>query len=163
MSIFGARIHTYRVVVKSEDAGKAKAISRALGRPSNATRCDVELVEQVRDAYLEVLRAAGGDDAVDVVVWDVGSTPERNDLELFSRLWEADPDLQLLILSPFPDYCSAAMRNRFTHSGQFIVTRGEASARAIRRQVHSLADKGAEQRLARQTIHGHVDSDTVIR
>lgn len=103
----------------------------------------VQLVQEARDA--------GARYAVAFI--DVRMPPGMDGLETSVKLWELDPDLQIVICTAYSDYSWDEMMEKITNPAQLLILKKPFDAIEVQQIAKALTDKWSLIQEARRTTH----------
>lgn len=106
-----------------------------------AFQFSIDSAYQGSEALKLVQEAVQDGDPYCVAIIDVRMPPGWDGIETAAQLWQADPDLEVIICSAYSDYSWRQIINRLDRRDQFLVLRKPFDASEIRQMATSLTAK----------------------
>src|SRR5213593_267252 len=83
---------------------------------------------------------------------DVRMPPGWDGIETTARIWEVDPELQIVICTAFSDYSWAEMTNKLGHSNQLLILKKPFDKIEALQMAHALTEKWSLAREIRRHL-----------
>jgi CheY-like chemotaxis protein len=128
----------------------AQAEARLFGRVAEAnekTQFLLDNAQQGEEALAQVQAAVAAGQPYAVAFVDIRMPPGWDGVETTARLWEADPQLQVVICTAYSDYSWESLLARLHHSDRFLILKKPFDAIEVKQLAQSLTTKWV---LARQ-------------
>jgi len=113
---------------------------------------EIDSAFQGQEGLALVKRAVEAGEPYATAFVDVRMPPGWDGIETTARIWEVDPDLQIVICMAFSDYSWAEMTNKLGHSNQLLILKKPFDKIEALQMAHALTEKWS---LARE-IHRHL-------
>ena len=110
----------------------------------------LDFASQGRDALALVTAAVLAEKPYTMVFIDVTMPPGWDGIETTARLWEVDPDLQVVICTPCSDYSWEAMISRLGGSDRLLILKKPFAISEVFRLAHTLTTKWNLQQESRR-------------
>ena len=110
---------------------------------------DLESAYQGEDGLAQFTVAAENDDPFAIAFVDVRMPPGIDGIETTKRLWEIDPDVQIVICTAYSDYSWQQMTERLGMSDRLLVLRKPFTSIEVLQTACALSTKWALTRQAR--------------
>jgi signal transduction histidine kinase len=104
-------------------------------------RFEVDSAYQGEEAIVRVREAVRAGRPYAVAFVDIRMPPGLDGVETTARLWEEDPDLQVVLCSAYADYSWEEMMRRLGISQRLLILRKPFDTIEARQMAHSLAEK----------------------
>ena len=120
-------IHTdfQKILAGERSVDKARAMEEALfGESSDArpsVRFDLDSAFQGKEAFEMVQRACAAGRPYAMAFMDVRMPPGWDGIETAARIWEIDPDMQIVICTAYSDYSWDQMGERLGQSDKLVI------------------------------------------
>jgi two-component system, cell cycle sensor histidine kinase and response regulator CckA len=142
-------IHADFRKILASDTGKADELARAeaqlFGRltspASRAAAFEVEVAFQGRDGLALVQQAMQQRRPFAMAFVDVRMPPGWDGVETTTRLWETDPDLQIVICTAYSDYSWEEMTARLGTSDRMVILKKPFDAVEVLQLANTLTEK----------------------
>jgi two-component system sensor histidine kinase/response regulator len=141
----------------ASDTRELDALEDALfGEPSSAP--SVQQGFEIADAYqgkqgLEMVQAATREDRPFAMAFiDVRMPPGWDGVETTERIWENDPDLQVVICTAYSDYSWNDMMTRLGNSDRLLILKKPFDNVEVLQLAHALTEKWNLKQAARQRM-----------
>ena len=156
-----ASIHAdfQKILGKQESSGNdlSQAASALLGSSVSAPqkRADFELTSafQGQEGLAEVRQAVGSGRPFAMAFVDVRMPPGWDGIETTARLWEADPDLQVVICTAYSDYSWDDMSARLNTSDRLVILKKPFDLVEVLQLAHALTTKWLMTQRARWRVN----------
>ena len=108
---------------------------------SDKVHFDLDFASQGREALDRVLAAGIAGRPYSVVFMDVRMPPGWDGIETTARLWEADPDLQIVICTAYSDYSWEEMFTRLGRTDRLLILKKPFDIIEVVQCAHALTAK----------------------
>src|SRR5437016_5996024 len=82
---------------------------------------EIDSAFQGEEGLALVKRAVEAGEPYAIAFVDVRMSPGWDGIETTARIWEVDPELQIVICTAFSDYSWVEMTNKLGHSNQLLI------------------------------------------
>src|SRR5580692_10261217 len=133
-----------------DDASLAEARAALFGEVSSrkAQQCyQIDSAFQGQDGLAFVVRALEENRPYALAFIDVRMPPGWDGIETTARIWERDPDLQVVICTAYSDYSWSDMLHKLGHSDRLVVLKKPFDNIEVQQLASALTEKW---KLARQ-------------
>jgi two-component system, cell cycle sensor histidine kinase and response regulator CckA len=119
--------------------------------PKTSTTVDFELVSafQGQEALTLVRESLAGKRPFAMVFLDVRMPPGWDGVETAARLWEVDPNLQIVICSAYSDYSWDEMRARLDQPDSLVILKKPFDNVEVQQLAHAMTKKWLDSQQAR--------------
>jgi two-component system, sensor histidine kinase and response regulator len=121
-------------------------------RPSNARTFLFDSAFQGQEGLALVERAMREGNPYAMAFVDVRMPPGWDGIETTSRLWEVDPDLQIVICTAYTDYSWREITGRLGQSDNFVILKKPFENIEVVQLVHALTAKRGAMQMAREQL-----------
>jgi PAS domain S-box-containing protein len=97
------------------------ALFGATSEPQSTVRFEVDSAYQGKEAYEMVVRARSQVHPYAMAFIDVRMPPGWDGIETAERIWEVDPEMQIVICTAFSDYSWRKISERFGQSDKLVI------------------------------------------
>jgi two-component system, NtrC family, sensor kinase len=109
-------------------------------------RFEIDSALQGREGVEAVRRARGDGRPYALAFVDIRMPPGWDGIQTIERLWEADPEVQVVICSAYSDYSWSAIERRIGGTDRLLVLKKPFEAIEVSQLAHTLARKWSLQR-----------------
>jgi PAS domain S-box-containing protein len=109
--------------------------------PGETRSFEIDCVLQGRDGLSMVQRALDAGRPYATAFVDVRMPPGWDGIETVARMWEAQPDLQIVICTAYSDYSWEDMMRRFGHSDNLLILKKPFDNVEVLQLAHALTKK----------------------
>ncbi len=142
----------FRKVLGGEDASDAtidQAAALLFRRPAKAAKTlavQLDFASQGQEGLARVEAALKAERPYALAFVDIRMPPGWDGIETISRLWSAQPDLQVVICTAFSDYSWEEMDRRLGQSDRFLILKKPFDNVEVRQLAASLATRARLER-----------------
>ena len=153
-------IHSDFRKILADDGGSdgARAVEAALfgedTRSLHAASFELDSAFQGKDGYEMVVRAVAEGRPYTVAFMDVRMPPGWDGIETTARIWEADPEMQVVICTAFSDYSWEEMGAKLGQSDKLVILKKPFDNIEALQLAAALTEKWNLARLARSQVAG---------
>lgn len=140
-----------RALVRTLTRGGARlSVARTdIGEAPADTIYKIEAVSQGSDAYELIYEANRIDQPVALAFVDIRMPPGWDGIETTERIWQVDPDVQVVICTAYTDYSWADIVGRLGHKDNLLVLKKPFDNVEVLQLAHALTQKWKSMREAR--------------
>jgi len=148
-----------KILVRSNPAGNdfEKAEAGLFGPPKTGDGQDGDFelasVFQGKDALVAVSEAVTAGRPFAMAFVDVRMPPGWDGIETTARLWQADPDLQIILCTAYSDYSWKEMHARIGATDRMVILKKPFDAIEVMQLANALAEKWALLQQTRIKLH----------
>ena len=113
------------------------------GRASPQVRFELQSALQGQQALAMVEEAVRGGQRFSMAFVDVRMPPGWNGIETIQRLWQVDPDLEVVICTAYSDYSWREIVAQLGHTDRFLILKKPFEAVEVRQLAMTLTAKAA--------------------
>jgi diguanylate cyclase (GGDEF)-like protein/PAS domain S-box-containing protein len=121
---------------------------------SNAPRFRIDSALQGQEGLALVRQAGQEGNPYAVAFVDVRMPPGWDGIETTAQLWEADPDLQVVICTAYSDYSWSEMLAKLGRSDRLVILKKPFDTIEVMQLASALAEKWRLARESRSILHG---------
>jgi two-component system sensor histidine kinase/response regulator len=110
-------------------------------RPAPGISFDLDFASQGAEALEKVIAAQASGARFSVVFMDVRMPPGWDGIETTAKLWEADPDLQVVLCTAFSDYSWEEIVKSLGHSDRLLILKKPFDVMEVVQCAHALSGK----------------------
>jgi two-component system cell cycle sensor histidine kinase/response regulator CckA len=126
---------------KSEFRDLKAALFDSVPKAATVTEFQLTSAFQGQEALALVKESIGGGLPFAMAFLDVRMPPGWDGIETASRLWEAYPDLQIVICTAYSDYSWEDMRSRFDKPDSFVILKKPFDNVEVQQLAHAMTKK----------------------
>ena len=113
---------------------------------------EIDSAFQGQEGLALVKRAVEAGEPYAIAFVDVRMPPGWDGIETTARIWEIDPELQIVICTAFSDYTWAEMTNKLGHSNQLLILKKPFDKIEALQMAHALTEKWSLAREIRRHL-----------
>jgi two-component system, NtrC family, sensor kinase len=140
-----------------------QALFEDVPEPAVGTAFLIDSAFQGKDALAQVLSSRDEARPYALAFVDVRMPPGWDGIETIERLWEVDPDLQVVLCSAYSDYSGSELRTRFDAADGLLILRKPFDPLEVTQIAHALSRKWAlhrAQKLQTEQLSSLVEART---
>lgn len=118
----------------------------------SSIRFQIDSAYQGQEALRKVQQIVAGDSSYAVAFVDVRMPPGWDGIETIVRLWEVDPNLQVVICTAFSDYSWKEILTKLGHSDNLLVLKKPFDSIEVVQMAHALTRKWLVSAQARMRV-----------
>jgi PAS domain S-box-containing protein len=142
------------------ESAEAVLFGDVTARPSELQHFRIDSAMQGRDGLAMVRQAVAAGEPYATAFVDVRMPPGWDGIETVARMWEAQPDLQVVICTAYSDYSWEDMMRRFGHSENLLILKKPFDNVEVLQLAHALTRKWQVTRQAALRIE---EIDIMVR